>query len=109
MVVRAYAPAVAGLVGALLMRAVVAPLEASPLTAGLVHVMRWLPVAMFGLSLLVAGPPTYSLLRWARGQGPACIACGGPLGGEQAGRANRGGAYRRCYACGKAVNHRHYD
>lgn len=109
MFVRAYGPAIMVLVVAVLVKVVVARMEASPLAGDLIELMHWLPTAIFGCALLVAGPPSYRLLRWMRGQVPVCIACHGPLGGEQEGRANRGGAFRRCYACGKAVNHRHYD
>ncbi len=107
--VRAYAPAVVVLVLAILIKAVVAPLDANPLAGGVVSVMRWLPIAGLGWALLLAAMASYRIWRWDRGESPACVACSGPLGGEQLGRANRGGAFRRCYACGKAVNHRHYD
>ncbi|WP_417471557.1 hypothetical protein [Luteimonas mephitis] len=108
MAVRAYAPAVVALVVAMVSMAVLWSWQSNPQLAGFVQIGRWLPllalVATFGL--LVA--PTYRLLRWHRGRGPCCPVCSGPLGHERAGHARMGGAYRRCYACGKAVNHKHY-
>lgn len=109
MLLRAYWPAAALFGLALLVTVPLGGLRASPLAAGMFDVLRWGPVAITGAALLAFGVASYRLWRWERGQGPACVTCGGPLGGEHEGRTNRGGAFRRCYACGKAVNHRHYE
>lgn len=107
--VRAYGPAACALLVAAISIAVLSRWQASPLLAGFVAVGRWVPpmALVATLGLLVA--PTYRLVRWQRGEGPDCPRCGGPLGHERVGYASRGGAYRRCYACGDNVNHRHYE
>jgi hypothetical protein len=109
MAVRAYAPSVAALLLAAASMFMLSGLPDSPLAHGLVHGFRW--VSLLGLvaatGLFVA--PTYRLVQWHRGVGPRCPTCDGPLGHERAGYASRGGAYRRCYACGDNVNHRHYE
>lgn len=109
MLLRAYWPAVALFGLALLVTVPLGGLRESPITAGLFDVLRWVPVAMAGGALLMFGTASYRLWRWGRGDGPACVTCGGPLGHERQGRVNRGGEFRRCYACGKNVNRRHYD
>lgn len=109
MAIRAYAPAVGALVFAAVAMIVVTGWQANPSLTGFVEIGRW--VSLLGLAVtgwLVAAP-TYRLLRWQRGAGPCCPNCDGPLGHERAGYANRGGAYRKCYACGDNVNHRHYE
>lgn len=107
--VRAYGPAAFALLVAVVAVAVLSRWQANPMLAGFVVVGRWVPLlalaATFGL--LVA--PTYRLVQWQRGQGPGCPRCGGPLGHERIGHTRMGGAYRRCYACGDNVNHRHYE
>jgi hypothetical protein len=108
MLLRAYRPSLALIGLALIVMVALAGLRDSPLAEGLLEVLRWAPVAIAGAALLLLGAATYRLRRWERGEGPACVTCGGPLGGEHEGRANRGGAFRRCYSCGKAVNNRHY-
>lgn len=84
-------------------------LRDGPLAAAKFNVVRWAPVAMAGAALLMFGAARYRLWQWERGDEPSCVTCGGPLGHEREGQANRGVAFRGCYACGKAVNHRHYE
>lgn len=106
---RAYAPA-AGLLVLVLALAVamaLTGLQAGPIVAGLIGVPKWVPVALFVAGLLQAGWVTYRLWQAHNGEGQLCH-CGGLLGAEREGRADRGGAYRRCYACGDNINHRHY-
>jgi hypothetical protein len=109
MLVRAYLPAVVLFVCALLMMQPLGGLRDSAIGAGFFNVFRWVPVAMAGGAFLMFGAATFRLLQWERGVGPSCVTCDGPLGPERDGRASRGGAYRQCYACGKNVNHRHYE
>jgi hypothetical protein len=106
---RGYAPAVALFGVALLMMLLFGGLPAGPLPTKPIDMLRWAPVAIAGGSFLQFGVISYRLRRWERGDGLCCITCGGPLGHERKGHTDRGGAFRRCYACGKAVNHRHYD
>lgn len=107
--VRAFCPAAAALLVAVISMAILSRWQASPLLAGLMVVGRWVPLLALAASLGLALASTYRLWRWQRGEGPSCPRCGGPLGHERAGYASRGGAYRRCYACGGNVNHRHYE
>lgn len=106
---RAYLPAVAIFVMALLITIPLGGLRYSPLAGGIFSVLRWVPVAMISVAFLLFGSASYRLWQWQRGNGPSCVTCGGPLGREREGRANRGGAFRCCYACGKNVNHRRYE
>jgi hypothetical protein len=76
---------------------------------GTVGLLYWVPFAIAIAALAMFVMVSVRLWRWERGDGPSCVVCGGPLGGERSGRADRGGAFRRCYACGKAVNHRYYE
>lgn len=108
-VVRAYGPAASLLVLAALCVAMLSAWPQSPLLAGLESMATLVPVGMVAASLGLMGTATYRLHRWQRCAGHDCSHCGGPLGPERAGRARMGGAYRRCYACGTNVNHRHYQ
>ncbi|CEH40232.1 conserved hypothetical protein [Xanthomonas citri pv. citri] len=110
MAVRAYAPCVVSLLFTAALMFMLLGLPDSPLLAqGLIQSFRWVPLLglVTATGLFVA--PTYRLVQWHRGVGASCPACGGPLGHERAGYASRGGAYRRCYACGNNVNHHHYE
>lgn len=106
MALRAYVPAAFALVAGLVSAWVVSHLPAGSLIAGMLAPLRWVaPIAFLaavGLSLLA----TYRLLQWERGSAPTCH-CGGLLGRERPGIRGRGD-YRRCLACGRAVNQRHY-
>lgn len=81
-------------------------LAASPYSASLFDNLRWIPVGLFGLSVVSFASAGYRLWQWDRA-GPACNHCGGPLGHEREGIRGRGN-YRRCLACGINVNQRHY-
>ena len=107
--VRAYGPAAFALLVAVVSVAVLSQWQTSPLLAGFVALGRWVPLLALAAALGLWVAPTYRLARWQRGGGPDCPTCGGPLGHERAGYESRGGAYRRCYACGDNVNHRHYE
>lgn len=107
--VRAYRPAITLFGLALLVTVSLDNLGDISLATGVSHALYWAPVPLIGGALLLLSAASYRLWRWERGKGPSCVTCGGPLGHEHEGRASRGGAFRRCYACGKAINHRHYD
>lgn len=107
--VRAYGPAAFTLLVTVVSGAVLSAWQTNPLLAGFVAVLRWGPLLALAATFALLVAPTYRLLRWQRGEGPDCPRCSGPLGHERLGHANRGGAYRRCYACGSDVNHRHYE
>ena len=108
-VVRAYAPAGFMLLAAVALDAVLSPLQANPLLAGLASITDWMPMAALAAALVLLVLPSYRLLKWHRSVGPDCPRCGGPLGHERIGRERMGGAYRRCYGCGGNINHRHYE
>ena len=107
--VRAYWPAAFALLVAVVSMAVLSQWQASPLLAGFVVVEHWVPLLALAATLWLVAAPTYRLVQWQRGQGFDCPRCGGPLGHERIGHERMGGAYRRCYACGDNVNHRHYE
>lgn len=107
-VVRAYTPALVALMMAVLSMLVMSGLQASPLLASFASTWRWIPLFGLAATVWLIVVPTFRLWHWNRG-GVGCPTCGGPLGHERAGYASRGGAYRRCYACGDNVNHRHYE
>lgn len=106
---RAYGPAALALLAAVVSMVVLWSWETSPLLAGVVAVARWVPLilAVVASGLVVAA--TYRLVQWQRGTHVSCPKCGGPLGHERPGYARMGGTFRRCYACGDNVNHRHWD
>lgn len=106
--VRAYGLSASLLVLAALCVAMLSAWPQNPLLAGLKSMASLVPIGLVAASLVLMGMTTYRLHRWQRGAGHDCSHCGGPLGPERAGRARMGGAYRRCYACGSNVNHRHY-
>lgn len=83
-------------------------LQDIPQVVPLFDMVRWVPMAMLGIAMVLVTTACYRVWRWAYREGPSCTACGGPLGHERDGWESRGGAYRQCYACGKAINHRHY-
>lgn len=107
--VRAYVPAAWMLVLAALFATMLLAWPQNTLLAGLESMVRWVPVSLVAASVGLMGTATYRLLRWERGSGYDCSHCGGPLGPERVGHTRMGGAYRRCYACGSNVNHRHYQ
>lgn len=106
MAVRAYGPAALALLVAVVSVAVLSQWQASPLLVGFVVVG---PLLALAATLWLVAMPTYRLVQWQRGLGFDCPRCGGPLGHERIGHERMGGAYRRCYACGDNVNHRHYE
>jgi hypothetical protein len=108
MAVRAYLPAVGALLAAAISTWALSGWHDSPLLAGIAQVARWVPLVALGATVALVVAPTYRLLRWRRGEGPHCPSCGGPLGHERDGYRGRSGSYRKCYACGDNVNHRHY-
>lgn len=105
---RAYGPAGFALLAAVACMAILWLWQTSPLLVGVVAVTRWIPLVLLLVASGQAIDATIRLVRWQRGLHPSCPKCGGPLGHERAGYARMGGAYRRCYACGNNVNHRHY-
>ncbi len=108
-VVRAHGPAVLLLIFAAICLAMLSAMPPHPVLAGLQSMAFWVPVGLVTAGFGMMGMATYRLYQWERGSGHDCSHCGGPLGFERAGHARMGGAYRRCYACGSNVNHRHYQ
>lgn len=106
---RAYGPAVFVLLAAVTGSIMLSHWPTSPLLAGFAGIARWAPMLALVVVAGLAVAPTYRILQWQRGEHLSCPSCGGPLGHERIGRARMGGEYRRCYACGKNVNHRHYE
>jgi hypothetical protein len=106
---RAFGPAIVPFVMALAFLVPLGATRASPMVAAIFDILRLASLATGVVAAWLIGAAAYRLWRWERGDGPSCIMCDGPLGHERIGRSNRGGAFRRCYACGKAVNNRHYE
>lgn len=93
MVVRAYMPAVAALLLAVVAMFWTSLLGSTGPLKGLVPYSKWIvPIALLA-ALLGAGIATARLWRWKRGQVPVCKACGGPLG-----KLHRGAC--KCRSCG---------
>jgi hypothetical protein len=108
MYVRAYAPAVGALVIAVIGAKVAATLQGHPLLVGLADTAKWIPVGALAVAALLTTWTTYRIWQAHNGRGLLCE-CGGLLGREQPGRADRGGPFRRCLACTRRINHRHYE
>lgn len=108
-ILRAYLPGVAVFAGALVLTAFLWSLQPGLYVGAFLSTLRWVPIAAFVFSLFLLIRATYWLFRWDRGAGPICHGCGGLLGPRRKGRTDRGGEYRRCLGCGKAINHRHYE
>lgn len=106
---RAYMPAATLLGLAVLVDVFLGGLPAGPLIAPVIDMLRWVPIAMIGAAFMLFLSPSYRMWWWWRGDGLSCTTCGGPLGHERQGRVDRGGAFRRCYVCGKAINHVNYE
>jgi len=107
--IRAFGPAIAVGVVAVVSLVAFSRLTVSPYLAGVIDALRWVPFLTLAWSLWLVLAPAYRLWQWHRGVGLSCPHCAGPLGHERSGYASRGGAYRRCYACGNNTNHRHYE
>lgn len=106
MYVRAYAPAAGLLLLALVVAVAFAGLHAGPMVAGLIGVAKLVPVALFAAGVL---QPDESPIAWQAHNSVRLLChCGGLLGAARESRADRGGAYRRCYAWGININHCHY-
>lgn len=104
-VIRACWPAIVVMVASVLAMAVLAPLRGSPLTSSLFDVLRWAPQAGMGFALFYGSWVAYRLVQAARGGGPLCPRCGGPLGVE---KYTPYSPHRTCLSCGKHANERHY-
>jgi len=79
-----------------------------PLFSQLFDFLRWLPLGILAIALAALSHATYRFWQWHRGNEPICYVCGGLLGFEHQGRSDRGGAFRKCYGCGKNVSHTYY-
>lgn len=106
---RGYGPAAFLLLVAVAAMGMLSSWQANPLLAGFLSIARWLPVLAVVVAVGLAIGTSYRIAQWQRGEHAGCPTCAGPLGHERVGRARMGGAFRRCYACGKNVNHRHYE
>jgi hypothetical protein len=82
------------------------PLQENSLTASIFEILRWVPFAGLGYSLLNGGWMTYRLLQAERGDGLLCPHCGGPLGLE---KYTPYSPHRTCLRCGRHANERHYN
>lgn len=107
--VRTFAPSVGLFAGALLLLLPTMGSGEGGLWSGVGSALAWLSLACASLGLVSLMLNGFRLWQWERGSGPSCFICSGPLGRQRDGRRDRGGPYRRCLACGKANNHRHYS
>ncbi|MEP6907578.1 MAG: hypothetical protein ABI858_06305 [Pseudoxanthomonas sp.] len=97
MIVRAYLPALGGLVLAVLAMGWTSLFGSIDALHVVVPFVKWLP-PLFLLVALVAGlVATLRMWRWQTGKLPVCAGCGGPLGRVRHGAQ---GDVRKCLACG---------
>lgn len=93
MVVRAYMPALAALLLAVIAMFWTSTLGNTGALKGLVPYAKWIaPIALLA-ALLGGGIATARLWRWKRGQVPVCKRCGGPLAKLRHGAC-------KCRSCG---------
>jgi hypothetical protein len=97
MVVRAYLPAVAALLLAVLAMFWTSAFGNIDALKTWVPYAKWLPPVALLLALVSGGIATLRMWRWQRGQEPACSGCGGALGRL---RHAPTGDYRKCLCCG---------
>jgi hypothetical protein len=97
MVVRAYLPALAALVAAVVCMLWTSLFRSVDGLRVFTPYMKWLP-PVFLLAALVTGLiVTLRLWNWKTGKAPQCAGCGGPLSRIQHGAQ---GDFRKCLACG---------
>lgn len=106
--IRSYWRAAFSLLVTVVSAVVLSEWQASPLLAGFMVIVRW-PLLTLAATFALVLASMYRLMQWQRGQGLDWPCYGGPLVHERTGYLSRGGAYRRCYACGGDVNHRYYE
>lgn len=80
-------------------------LQQSTLLADMYQTAQWLPVIGFCVGALWMLITSFRLWRWNRGESADVCECGGLLGRERDGRY---GAYRKCLACSRNINERHW-
>mgnify|MGYP001285256275 FL=1 len=97
MVVRAYLPAVAALLLAVLAMFWTSAVGSIDALNALVPYAKWItPIALLA-ALVSGGITTLRMWHWQRGETPACKGCGGALGRL---RHAPTGDYRKCLCCG---------
>ena len=106
MAVRMYLPAAAVLLLSLALTFPVASMQGHAILGGIARIAWWGTGAGMVLGAVMAVFATFRLWRWERGNDPVTCDCGGLLGRERGGRY---GLYRKCLACGRNVNERHYS
>lgn len=105
MIVRMYAPATGALVMGLLLMLPLGTIRESQLLAGIYALARWAPALAIAASVILGLIATVRLWRWDQGRSQRVCECGGLVGRERSGRF---GAYRKCLACNRNVNEKHY-
>lgn len=107
MALRAYSPSFAALALAFALTWIASGWQDHPLLSPLTSVLGAVPLGLLVAAIGLGAYTSYRLWRWEQGQGFICE-CGGMLGRERPGIRDWG-RYRRCFACGRNVNHRHYE
>jgi hypothetical protein len=107
MYIKAFVPTALLLVATVTVTWLVSGLRDNPNFSSLFELARWIPFSGFAATLLLGAFTSYRLWRWGQGYALTCE-CGGLLGRERLGIRGRGD-YRHCLACGRNVNHRHYE
>lgn len=105
MAIRMYAPAFGLLAASMLATFAIEGIRQSALLAGVYQAAQWLPLIGFGVGALWMLITSFRLWRWNRGESTDVCECGGLLGRERDGRY---GAYRKCLACTRNINERHW-
>lgn len=105
MMARMYAPAMGALALGLLLMLPLGMIRESQLLSGVYAVARLAPALAIVASVIFGLVATVRLWRWDQGRSLLVCECGGLLGRERPGRF---GAYRKCLACNRNVNEKHY-
>lgn len=104
-VLRIYWPAISITIVTVVVSLVLAQIGENRLAFTMFPFLHWVPVIGLGLASGCALWVTFRLHQAERGVGLMCPTCCGPLGIERDGRY---GNYRKCLACGRNANERHY-
>lgn len=105
MCVRLIAPGLLLMFGALIAQVIANRFATTPLLAGVQQGVQLLSLGMMAVGSIWMLYGGWRMWRWGSGAVSTECQCGGLLGRERSGRY---GAYRRCLACSRNVNERHW-
>lgn len=105
MYARMIAPGVMLMIGALVTQVIANRFGATPLLVGMQKPMLWVSMGLMAAGSIGVFWAGWRMWRWESGAASMVCQCGGLLGRERSGRY---GWYRRCLACSRNVNERHW-